>query len=135
MFDLFPLQLTITCQVLAKLNKIWSCLIFIMLYLTWIIVALAQILLFRSNSETSIENLWHHCHYLPVKGTRNDMCICARGSDGPEEIFIQFFQNLNPFSDSKGQLISKWNLLLLIWTKNKTELFFDFCPSLQKDFK
>ena len=31
---------------------------------------------------------------------------------------------------SKGQLISKANFLVLIWTKNQTKLFFDFCPSL-----
>ena len=31
---------------------------------------------------------------------------------------------------AKGQLISKANSLVLIWTKNPTKLFFDFCPSL-----
>ena len=31
---------------------------------------------------------------------------------------------------SKGQLIPKANSLVLIWTKNRTKLFFDFCPSL-----
>ena len=32
----------------------------------------------------------------------------------------------------KGQLISKSNFLVLIWTKNRTKLLFDFCP---KDLK
>ena len=30
----------------------------------------------------------------------------------------------------KGQLISKANFLVLIWTKTRTKLLFDFCPSL-----
>ena len=30
----------------------------------------------------------------------------------------------------KGQLISKANFLVLIWTKKRTKLFFDLCPSL-----
>ena len=31
---------------------------------------------------------------------------------------------------NKGQLISKANFLVLIWTKNRIKLFFDFFPSL-----
>ena len=34
------------------------------------------------------------------------------------------------FATAKGLLISKENLLVLIWTKKRTKLFFDFCPSL-----
>ena len=33
-------------------------------------------------------------------------------------------------SKAKGQLISKANFHVLIWTKNPTKLFFDFCPCL-----
>ena len=32
--------------------------------------------------------------------------------------------------DVKGQIISKANFLVLIWTKKWTKLFVDFCPSL-----
>ena len=35
-------------------------------------------------------------------------------------------------SGGKGQLISKANFLVLIWTKKQTKLFFDYCP---KDLK
>ena len=31
---------------------------------------------------------------------------------------------------TKSQILSKANFLVLIWTKNPTKLFFDFCPSL-----
>ena len=31
---------------------------------------------------------------------------------------------------AKGQIISKANFLVLIWTKNRTKLFFDFCPNV-----
>ena len=46
-----------------------------------------------------------------------------------------FFWNLRlrickSFEITKGQLISKANFLVLIYTKNPTKLFFDFCPSL-----
>ena len=34
---------------------------------------------------------------------------------------------------TEGQMISKANFLVLIWTKNQTELFFDFCPSILKE--
>ena len=43
------------------------------------------------------------------------------------------FENIvsnNCSNGAKGQLISKANLLVLIWTKNPTKLFLDFCPSL-----
>ena len=40
------------------------------------------------------------------------------------------FQTSEPSKTSKGQLISKANSLVLISTKYRTKLFFNFCTSL-----
>ena len=50
-------QHTITCQVLAELNKIWSCLIFIKLYCCWLRIKIGIWILTEVKKVKTVVNL------------------------------------------------------------------------------